>query len=699
MSAAFADPRRIAREALAGLRPPVRQTVAEHAAANRRLANEGGGYVGPWVHDIALFLVGPMECLTSLDYLTVAVVGPGQCGKTEVAHNWLLKSVDDDPGDFLWYMQTDAGVEAHVKQRIDPMIGLHEPMQSKLGRRAVDNSIHFKRFGGMTAQFLSATESNLINKSAPRIVADEVDAYAEGLGDVKALLDVRRQTFGRRSKLLAISHPDLARGLDPGRDWTAGIMAMYADSDRRCWYWPCPHCGAWSSPVPIAARVMTLTYPEDGTLDEVEREARLVCPVNGCLIEDHHRPAMNRAGRWVADGQTIAEDGTVTGEPVRRRTAGFWLVGVMSPFIIGGIGALARARVKAERERDVSGDDATLRTVIVKQWGVPYSSSRGSGSVDANTLAERSDPSLVLGKVPEGVRFLTCVADVQAAHFDWLVRGWGEDGESWVVDRGKLPADPATSAEDWDRLLLDVFQRSYPLADGSGRLMAIRACGFDSAGQPGVTQQAYAAFRRWRRRKDVRRFGVVGGREVFSVMPLKGANGVNAPRLQVVYPDTKRKANRAAAQGTVPLGLFNPNAFKDDLAGQLQRAEPGAWYVHVPRGLRSKEPPHVWFEQLTAERKNAGSGRWEKVAAGVRNEALDLMVMSHVVADLNGAQAINWTRPPIWAAPWDRNVMVSEAPADEPAEQHAESQPTADQPARSGSGAPRGRRSLIDRLA
>ena len=141
----------------------------------------------------------------------------------------LLKAVDDDPGDFLWYMQTDAGIEAHVKQRIDPMIALHEPMKAKLGRRAVDNSIHFKRFGGMTAQFLSATESNLINKSAPRIVADEVDAYAEGLGDVKALLDVRRQTFGRRSKLLALSHPDLARGLDPGRDllWThLGISAL-----------------------------------------------------------------------------------------------------------------------------------------------------------------------------------------------------------------------------------------------------------------------------------------------------------------------------------------------------------------------------------------------------------------------------------------------------------------------------------------
>jgi phage terminase large subunit GpA-like protein len=500
----YADPYQVARESLSSLVPPERQTVAEYAVLHRHLSNQGGGYVGRWHHEKAPYLVAPMETLTRLDYLTTVVVGPGQSGKTEIAQNWLLKSVANDPADMLWYMQTDPGLESYVKSRINPMIDSHPEMAMRLGSKPIDDSLHFKRFDGMRVEFLSAAHNNVINKSAPRIVADETDAYDPSLGDIKTLLDVRRQTFGRQSMLLAMSHPDRARGLVPDRDWSSGIMAMYGDSDRRVWYWPCPHCGAWSSPIPTAARYMSLHYDENQSLDEIEKNTRLLCPVNGCLIEDRERRAMNVAafrspfGGWIGDGQEISQDGAVDGELVARKSAGFWIVGTMSPFILGGIGGLARAKVKAERELEISGEDLAIRQVTVKQFGFPYAPARGVGSIDANVLAERADSELKLGIVPEGVRFLTAAVDVQIAHFEWLVRGWGVDGESWVIDKGRIPGDPATSADDWDQII-GLIQRAYPLADGSGRAMPIRALGFDSYGQPGVTQQAYAAWRRWKK--------------------------------------------------------------------------------------------------------------------------------------------------------------------------------------------------------
>lgn len=654
--AAYASPNALILEALDALLPREKMTVAAYALKHRRLSNQGGGYVGLWRHDLVPYLVEPMECLTSTDYLTVAISGPGQVAKTVVAENWLLQSVGSDPGDMLFYLQTDDAVEAYVKGRINPMIDSHDELRKNQGLRPVDDSLHFKRFLTMRVEFLSATLRNLINKSSPRIVADEIDAYPDSLGDVKALLDIRRQTFGRQSKLLAISHPDKARGLIPERDWTAGIMALYADSDRRVWMWPCPHCGAWSSPCPTAQRVMTIDYPSDGTLDEIEHGARLICPVNGCIVEDNHRRSMNARGKWICEGQEIAPDGSIYGDRKRSKTAGFWIVGAMSPFVLGGIGGLARARVKAERELAVSGEDETLRQVMVKQWGVPYAPPKSVGSIDANDLADRAEVELKLGTVPEGVRFLTIGVDCQVAHFEFLVRGWGVSGESWVIDRGRLPADPATSAEDWDKLL-DLFARGFPLADGSGRSMTARAAIFDSQGAPGVTQQAYAAWARWRKARAVRMFGKISGRDCWSIVPSKGASGINAPRLSVVYPDTVRKSNVVAGAGSVPMALFNPNAFKDDLAGQLMKGDAGPWYVHFPRELRSKEPPHVWFEQAVAERR-LPNGRWERVTPSSRNEALDLLVMTHVAAHLHGLSRINWERPPNWAAPWDTNTTV-----------------------------------------
>ena len=653
--ARYASASRLVLESLAAFLPPRRLTVADWAEQHRWLANEGGGYVGRWRHETVPYLVAPMEALTSRDHNTVAIVGPGQSAKTTVAENWLLQMIDGDPADLLWYMQTEPSLESYVKKRIEPMIAAHKAIKQQLGTRPVDNSLHFKRFPAMSTEFLTATHANLINKSAGRIVADEIDAYPPDLGDVLNLLNVRRQTFGRESMVLGISHPDRAGGLD-SRKWTEGIMAWYAASDRRTWWCPCPHCGCFAAFQPTEARHFALTYPADAPLDVVEAEARLVCPANGCLIADDERRAMLLRGVWIGVGQSIDEEGQIAGELLPRAIAGFWITGTMSPFAFGGLGGLASSRVKAQREWEATGDDASLRQVICKQWGWPYDGPRPVGAIDATALADRAE-DYPLRIVPHGVRFLTAFIDVQANRFELLVRGWGVDGESWIVDHRRLDAETATSAEDWDAMIGTALGAEYPLADGSGRIMRVRGAAYDSGGAPGVTEQAYAAWRRWRHRHAVRLLGKVGGRDVWNLLPSKGQGTANATRLTVAYPDTTRKDRKVAKRGEVPLAVFNANAFKDSLAGHLAQAMPGRGYVHAPAALRSSEPPHLWFEQLTAERRKP-IGAWERI--GRANEALDLMVGTHMVAHLHGLPRIDWTRPPAWAAAWDVNSAVGQ---------------------------------------
>jgi len=173
----FADPRLILAEAIKAYLPPERINTADYAAKHRILDNRGGGYVGRWNHDEAPFLVGPMEALDELRFLNVAVVGPARSGKTTIGQNWILKSVDVDPADFLVYAQTDDVIESYVKREIAPMIDLHPQVKEKLGLRPVDNSLKFKRFRAMWIEFLAAAYNNLINKSAPRIIMTEIDAY------------------------------------------------------------------------------------------------------------------------------------------------------------------------------------------------------------------------------------------------------------------------------------------------------------------------------------------------------------------------------------------------------------------------------------------------------------------------------------------------------------------------------------------
>lgn len=652
---AYADAARVLRETFDAFLPPNRMSVADHAAQHRWVKSPVGSHLERWSHDTAPYLTEPMHWLSDEQYDTVAIPGPGACGKTMLAENWLLYTMESDPADLLWYLNTDAALDAYVKGRIEPMLDQHDPLIGSL--RQGRDSVAFKRFRGGRAEFLTFTASSLVNKHVARIVGDEIDNYDISLGDPLTLLNPRRQAAGADSKLLLISHPDRGAPIDAPRSKQRGIMAVYADSTRCTWWWPCPHCGARSSPHPNASRRMVLDWPKDAPLDEIQERARLVCPVNGCLIEDGERYAMNRAGRWVGEGETIDEEGRVTGQRRQVKTAGAWILGVMSPFTKDGIGGLARARAQAERAAEL-GDIEGLRQVVVKTFGEPFSVPAQMGSIDATVLAERADKGLALGVVPDWVRFLTAWVDAQGNRFEGLVRGWGEGGRSAVIDRWMMQAEPGTNPDDWDAMLDRLQDSVYPLAGFADRGMRVRAGGFDSQGAPGTTEQAYAAWLRRRKEGKVKKLGLSEGRDVWNLVPTRGMPGRFASRVYLAYPNSQRKDRQAAARGQVPTLQFNPNQAKDALAAQLAKEAPAPGSVSFPYALRNDEPPHDFFEQLAAEVRHPVTGVWSTPEQHRRNEVLDMMVGCEVVARLHGVHRIDWARPPVWAAPWETNSML-----------------------------------------
>ena len=611
---------------------------------------------GRWRHENAPYLVGPMAALSDPRIRTVVLVGPGQCGKTEVPLNWLGAAIDNRETDrFLWYLHTDEALKNFVRTRID---GQLLPDHRSIRARLTHDTLAFKRFGALTVSFATATASTLISREGPYIVCDEPDNYDPELGDILSKVNLRRQSYPH-SKVLLLSHCDRARGSDPAA-WV-GIAGYWAAGDRHEWYWPCASCGAWSSPNPTASRVMALHYDPEQTPEDIQTHARMLCPVNGCLLDDAQRLRMIRLGRWIARGQRIDQDGTITGEATPTDTASFWVVGLMSPFAYNGLGGLARALAEAERKAASDGDEKTLIEVTTKQIGVPYVPKTGIGAIALTALADRVEPSFALGTVPAGVRFLTAFADVQSNRFELLVRGWGRDGESWIVDWRAIAADTATDPDDWDRMIA-TLGGSYPLADGSGRHMRIRGAAYDSGGADGVTDQAYSAWTRAKRRHQIRLLGRdAAGRERWSVLPAKGNGARQARTLMVTRPDSSRNDRRARAAGEVPVMLMGTNQFKDALNGHLMVADPGAGYVHFPAAFLSKgDRPHGFFAQLLAEARDPKTGVWKRT--GGPNEALDCMAGCHAVAHLNGLRRLDWDNPPIWAETWERNSMIVDAP-------------------------------------
>lgn len=667
----FADPRRFLRSQVSAFRPKPKIRVSEFALT-RKLNNTGGGYVGKWNNAVAPYLVQIMDETQSRVYDTAAIVGPGQSGKTAAIENAvMLHKPVNVPSNVLWYMQNDDAIEAYVKSTINPMIEDHRDLSSRLGGRPVDDTLHFKRFRDMTMEFLAANRGNLINKKAPVLVFDELDAYDPSLGDPWEQGDIRRQTFGSASSMvIGISHPDRATGLDPDRDWLHGIMAWYRKSTQGRWYWPCPICGRVSSPNPGAKFFCELVFPKepDVPLEEVARQAHLFCPHNGCKIPDASRGLMNRGGDWVHIGQDIEPNGKIEGEKTRdTRFIGWWIVGVMSPFIIGGIGELARKIVSAERAFELTGEEDTVREVYAKSLAIPRKFSTDKNApIDTKLLKAREDHPL--GYIPDGVLFLIVAVDTQGDRFVVQVEGYGENLERWVVDRFDIlqpklahgvrqrKLAPATYPEDWDVLADELLDRAWAFGSDLETGLKPRLIVFDAFGQDGVTDNAKDF---WTRLAD-RGYGD-------RMLPLKGEPGYRHPRVILSYLDAEKKDKYTSLRREIPYLRMKSDPLKDSVAAALRREHRGGRYINFPVGL-----PQSFYDEYTAEEK--GPNGWVKVRT--RNESLDLSAYSLGAAYHLDADKIDWKNSvPVWAQLRAGNpyyVSLKAAPAEpEPAPQQA----------------------------
>lgn len=629
----FVDPALVIQSAASRLRPAHRMTVSEAAEKYRRLRNPGGGFTGRWSNDLVPYMVEPMDAITSRRHEAVVFAGPAQTGKTAaLLENGIVYSVAVDPADVLVLQMSQDMARDFSMRRITRMNAetpvLHERMVA--GR---SDNVFDKTYRGMMLSIGWPSVKQLSSRSIPRVFITDYDRIAQDLGNEGSVFELatkRSQTFGSRGVTVVESSPGRPI-VDP--KWkrqagshaappTTGILSLFNRGDRRLWHWKCPHCGEWFEP-----RFDLLSWPDGATPDEASAETVMICPAAGCVIEPKEKPALNRAGRWV-------------GEAGRERSAivSFWLKGPAAAF--QSWGQIVAKYLRAQIDFDATGSETALQATVNTDQGEAYlpEAAKGESTIAADDLVERVEPYR-LARAGAGIRFLTASADVQANRFDCLVRGWGEDLESWVVDRFTLwqapeasrPLDPAKYSEDWRILIDQALDRTY--ATPTGGQMRIARLAVDSGGAAGVTANAYTFWRGLNANHRRR------------VILVKGSSTSTAPRLAMSFPDSKRKDRKAKARGEIPVWFFNPDLLKDELQAQLGRDEVGARYVHLSQELLDENAPHEFFEQLTAETRTA-AGKWIKNRP--RNEALDLMVMSHAAALSLKAERIDWTRPPGW---------------------------------------------------
>lgn len=670
----FVDPAALRASAAEDLLPPRRMRVSEAAARFREL--ETPTYTGPWDNGAAPYMMEPQDLVSSRAFEAVVFVGPAQSLKTaSLIVNPLVHAATCDPIDTMIVHMSQSEARDFSIREIDRLNRLSPAVAKMLSSNKNEDNVHDKLYRGWRLTIMWPTITALSGKAIPRVLLTDYDRMPEdvgGDGEPFFLARKRTQSFGSRGMVVAESSPSrpiLSADWRPSTPHeappTTGILALYGQGDRRRLYWPCPHCGEY-----FEGAFSDLRWPDGVPIDEAAEQVVMLCPCCGEEIASTRQKALTAASRWLREGETIDTDGVISGEPRKAKIASFWLKGTAAAFQTWP--SLVRNYLNAKETFQKTGAENGLKTTVNVDQGEAYLPAalarRAAGSLTASALVEQAE-DYPLRVVPAWARFLVASADTQGNRWDCMVRAVGPGLESAVIDHFQIyrPADPAEDRmvspalyeRDWTLLRTELMANAYPLAAAPDHVMTIALTVVDSQGEKGVTTKAYEF---WRRCAADR----IGGK----VLLYRGDPSPRRPRLIITWPDSQRKDRHAGARGEVPVGIVNSNPIKDDIDAGLRRTE-GPGRIHLPLDLRSKDtagnfaPPHEFFEQIAAEVRG-DNGTWVKKRE--RNEALDLLVMTHVaLLRLRADRILDWDRPAkAWALPWQSNPLVMPANAVRP---------------------------------
>ncbi len=505
-----------------------------------------------------------------------------QLGKTTIAENCLGYSIHQDPGPTLIVYPTDDLAETISENRLEPMILACPVLAERYDKRASEKlELQF------ASMFLALNGANSPSKLASRpiryLIRDEVDKFPRWSGqeaDPIKLSDERLKTFYNRKKLDA-STPTLKSG---------PIWQMVESADRLMRYEiPCPHCGHYQ-----ILQMKQIKFPEEQPGYDARRRADAAfyeCERCHGSIDDQQKLAALRMGRWRAEREAA---GAI-------RSVAFHLSSLYSPW-------LTWAQIAHEWLTSQDAPEKLMNFInswLAEPWDNKASRMRSDLVIEMAAEHER-------GRVPEDALLITAGVDVQLDHFWWVVRAWGPDMTSWLVDYGR--------AETWAEVET-IIDREYSTIHGE--LLQINLAGIDSGYNTDEVYQFCAEHMGY-------------------VLPTKGNNVPMRSRYQVTIIE------KGVGAG-LRLHILDHGQYKDSIFGRLKKGlgRPGAWMACA--GVERLYADQICSEQKVpvTDRKGRTHEEWQPISSHAANHLLDAEVIAYAMAEVAGVRYLRKPEPGI----------------------------------------------------
>lgn len=567
---------------------PPEEDIVEWAQRAIRLPDSVTNIAGPLNLDWTPYVKEPLRRAAADDVEHVILCWSAQVAKTTAGIAMTLYKMAVRRRPAIVVMPTDPDGHGINTERYQPILEASPELRrllpggKKRGMKRGEFEIDgiFAHFGGSrSASFLSSRAKGVIN-------LDECDKYDEWTGkeaDPIKLAAERARTYPDRT---------IWESSTPTTDRKYIWPALLSSTNER-YFVPCPHCGTYQALEMGTSEAGTpgVKWPEDIRDPERIQDENLAwyeCVRCHRKIEDQHKAEMNLRGVWAPHDAKVSKKGKPSKAPRSRRRSGFRIWAAYSPWV-------GFAEIAAEFLRCFVGGRVkpSLMMNFRNSWqALPWEQTSQELKTD---VIRACHAGYGQRKVPEEARVLVATVDVQEqageVYLFFVVRAWGDLGESWLVHFGRLSS--------WERLA-ELFRGHYPVIGGG--TMKIGYAGVDSGF----------------RTKEV--YGVC---QVTGAWPIKGSGTVR-------YQQSMGNVEIAGVE--IPLLTIRPDFYKDDLHRRIR--ERTHW--HLPEDL-----PPEYYDHMAAEQKvqlvhrESGTVRfvWKCVPEGAPNHGFDCEVYQLAIAE------------------------------------------------------------------
>lgn len=489
---------RIRRDALETLRPPKAQPLADWVEGNIFLPSTASATPGRM--RLYAYQRGICEALDDPETSEIVIQKSARIGFTALLAGFIGHTVATAPAPILATQPTadDSrafSVDIEALFESSPAIrGLISDDADETGRSTMMRRL----YPGGSLEFLSASSPRAFRRKLGKIViADEIDAYAPtDEGNVLDLLRMRSQTY-RDRRIVFGGTPIFDHGY---------VTRLFDASDKRVFEICCPSC----------REHFELKWQHVRWDDGQPETAHVICPHNGCVIEEKEKATAIEAGRWRA-----------TAPEVKGR-AGFRINSLVSPHFNARWSKLVEEFLEAKRSPE------TLQTFTNLVLGEPW---RTEGDdLDEHELFGRRE-AFTLDTLPPDVLWLTVGIDCQDDRLEAVICGHSLS-DFYVLEHRVFwgAIDGESVWQEADSMLRETWK--HP----NGAMIGISAACVDS-GDGGHTEIVTSFTKP--------RFGR-------RIVPIKGVSGFSRPVLQ--------------KSGSQHLWLVGSDAAKSQLFARIARS-------------------------------------------------------------------------------------------------------------------------------